>query len=148
MNIIDITNQFKDNSQKVQKKIIFHWTASSTAKSAIDWLDQRANGEGSVGYNYIIDKDGSIYMLGNPEQRWFHNTGLGISFDKDTISISLVSRGKKDLFTDKQIANVRHLISILKNLYRIVEINHHAALNKNKPDFPEYIWKEFKKQVC
>lgn len=147
MNIIDITNQFEDNSQKVQKKIVFHWTGGSTAQGTIDWLDQRKNGKGSVGYNYIVCKNGEIYMLGNPSYRWFHNTGIGSDFDKETISISLVSRGKKDKFTDEQIQAVRHLLPILKNLYRIVDITHHAALNKNKYDFPEYVWKDFKKKI-
>ena len=76
MNITDITDRFRDNAQKVSKKVIWHWTASNTAKSAIDWLDQRADGKGSVGYNYIIDKNGDVYMLGNPKNTWFHNTGL------------------------------------------------------------------------
>lgn len=147
MNIIDITEQFKDNAHRISKKIIWHWTASNTAKSAIDWLDQRNNGEGSVAYNYIIDKNGDVYMLGNPKNTFFHNSGLGTPYDKDTISISLVSRGKKDLFTDEQIESSKRLYSILKCLYKIELNTHHASINSKKQDFPEHIWKEFKKAI-
>ncbi len=147
MHIIDITERFKDNAHRISKKIIWHWTASNTAKSAIDWLDQRNNGEGSVAYNYIIDKNGDVYMLGNPKNTFFHNSGLGTLYDKDTISISLVSRGKKDNFTDEQIVSSKQLYSVLKCLYKIELNTHHASINSNKSDFPDHIWKEFNKQI-
>jgi len=147
MNIIDISDRFKDNAQKVSKKVIWHWTASNTAKSAIDWLDQRAGGEGTVAYNYIIDKNGDVYMLGNPKNTFFHNTGLGTEYDKDTISISLVCRGKKDSFTDAQIESSKRLYSVLKCLYEIELNTHHAAINSNKSDFPNKTWKKFKEQI-
>ncbi len=147
MHIIDITERFKDNAHKVRKKIIWHWTASSTAKSAIDWLDQRNNGEGSVAYNYIIDKNGDVYMLGNPKNTFFHNSGLGTEYDKDTVPIALVSKGKKDPFTEAQLESCKQLYSILKGLYRIELNTHHASINSHKQDFPEHIWKKFRKQI-
>ena len=147
MHIINLENQFKDNAHKISKKIIWHWTGSNTAKSAIDWLDQRHEGKGSIAYNYIIDKNGDVYMLGNPNNTFFHNTGLGTEYDKDTISISLVSRGKKDPFTDEQIESSKRLYTILKCLYKIELNTHHAAINSNKSDYPDYIWKEFKSKL-
>ena len=147
MKLIDITEQFKDNSHRVEKGIVWHWTASKTAKSAIDWLDQRENGEGSVAYNYIIDKNGDVYMLGNPNYAWFHNTGLGSAYDKDIISISFVSMGREDLFTDEQINSAKHLYSILNDEYKITLNTHHASLNSHKQDFPEKMWIELKEQL-
>ena len=147
MKIINIEERFKDNAHKVRKKVIWHWTGSSTAKSAIDWLDQRNNGEGTVAYNYIIDKNGDTYMLGNPKNTFFHNSGLGTSYDKDTISISLVSRGKKDSFTEAQIESSKRLYSILKGLYKIELMTHHADINEHKQDFPKHIWKDFKSKL-
>ena len=147
MNITDISDRFKDNAQKVSKRVIWHWTASDTAKSAIDWLDQRNNGEGSVAYNYIIDKNGDVYMLGNPKNTWFHNTGLGSEYDKDTISISLVCRGKKDSFTEAQIESSKRLYSVLKCLYQIEINTHHASINLHKQDFPDKTWVDFKKKI-
>jgi len=147
MKLIDITNRFKDNSHQVEKGIIWHWTASSTAKSAINWLDERNNGEGSVAYNYIIDKNGDVYMLGNPNYAWFHNSGLGSEYDKDIISISLVSMGREDLFTDEQIESSRQLYSILSEEYKITLNTHHASINEHKQDFPETLWVEFKEKI-
>ena len=146
MHIINIEERFKDNAHKVRKKVIWHWTGSSTAKSAIDWLDQRNNGEGTVAYCYIIEgKD--VYMLGNPNNTWFHNTGLGSEYDKDTIPIAIVSRGKKDKFPQDSIDSAKKLYSILKGLFEIYDNTHHASINKNKQDFPEHIWKEFKSKI-
>lgn len=149
MNIIDITRRFEDNSlnSKVDKTIVYHWTGGLTAASAINWLDQRKGGKGSVGYNYIIGKDGRIFMLANPHTRFMHNTGKGTNFDKRTISISLASNGENDPFTDKQIKACRDLRKHLQERFSIIREYCHRELNKKKPDFPDYIWEDFKKKV-
>ena len=153
MNIIDITDRFKDNAHKVSKKVIWHWTGGNTASGAIKWLDDREDvdgdgiGDGTIAYNYIIDKNGDVYMLGNPKNTWFHNTGLGSEYDKDTISISLVCRGKKDSFTEAQIESSKRLYSVLKCLYQIEINTHHASINLHKQDFPDKTWVDFKKKI-
>ena len=147
MKIIDISDKFNDNSIRIKKKIVFHWTGGSTAKGAIDWLNKRSGGKGSVGYNYIIDKDGSIYMLADPRTRWMHNTGLGTKYDEDTIPIALASKDENDRFTDRQVMASKSLVEKLDKWFWITETTHHAALNSKKVDFPEYIWAEFAQQV-
>jgi len=147
MKIIDITDKFNDNSCKIKKKIVFHWTGGSTAKGAINWLNERNEGHGSVGYNYIIDKSGDIYMLANPKVRWMHNTGTGTINDKNIVSISLVAKDEHDKITEAQIKSSKSLVKKLNDLFWITEITHHAALNSQKQDFPEYIWRELEQRI-
>ena len=147
MKVHDKKQMFKDNCQPVRKTIVLHWTGSETAESAINWLNERKNGEGSVGYNYIIDRNGDLYILADPGESWFHNTGLGTAFDKDTISIALVSTGKEPVITFYQIARLQQWIYMLQEDFEIIEITHHAALNSKKPDFPEKIWEQIKEEL-
>ena len=149
MMITNITQRFLDNAlnNKANRIIVFHWTGSHTAKSAIDWLDQRNEGNGSVGYNFIIDKDGVVYMLADPLTHWMHNTGLGTNFDEKTISISLASFGMSDPFTDKQIESSKGLVQFLEKRFNIIKTTHHAHLNKNKQDFPKELWDSFSKKI-
>ncbi len=143
----DKTEMFSDNSRKVQKIIVLHWTGSNTAKSAINWLNERKNGKGSVGYNYIIDRNGDMYILGDPGERWFHNTGIGTHFDKDTISIAFVSMGTEPVFTPEQIKTLKDWIEQLRADFDITQIRHHASLNLKKPDFPDHVWEGLKEAL-
>ncbi|MDY0174364.1 MAG: peptidoglycan recognition family protein [Bacteroidales bacterium] len=147
MKIIDITGRFLDNSLRRNSiedlRIVFHWTASSTAKSAIDWLDTRLGGKGTVGYNYIIDRDGTIYVLADPGERWMHNSGLGANYDQNTISISLVMKDETDPVSQNQEYASRQLLLDLNSKFEIKEITHHAHINRNKRDFPEKLWESF-----
>jgi N-acetyl-anhydromuramyl-L-alanine amidase AmpD len=140
-NVIDITKRFNDNSISNKKEIIgvFHWTGGHDAEGAIEWLDERKGGVGSVGYNYIIDRNGLIYMLAKPGSRWMHNTGLGTHFDESTISIAFAALDENDTFTDEQIESAKILIEDLQEMFDI-KWTHHAKLNSHKRDFPDWFW--------
>jgi hypothetical protein len=144
MEFIDLSKMFIDNVNvhRPQKKIVYHWTGSKTAKSAYNWLNERNEGKGSVAYNYIIDKDGKIYILCDPFKGWFHNTGLGSNYDRNTISVALVSMGANDPITSKQIFSASLLNVKLNKEFHITEITHHRHLNRKKQDFPAKQWKE------
>ena len=146
MEIRDISERFLDNANKYKKRIVLHWTASNTAKIAIEWLDMRKNGKGTVGYNYIIEKDGVVYMLADPAERWMHNTGLGGRYDMNVIAISFVNKGD-GIFTEEQYRACRELIEKLKEKYEITMITHHHKIYKKKPDFPERIWEKVKDEL-
>ena len=139
--IIDITEKFNDNSISNKREIVgvFHWTGGHRANGAIDWLNKRRDGKGSVGYNYIIDRDGLVYMLAKPGSRWMHNTGLGTHFDENTISISFAALDENDSFTEDQIESGKMLIKELHKMFD-VKWTHHAKLNSHKQDFPEWFW--------
>lgn len=82
-------NQFY--SEKTNKKrIIIHHTAGGSAKSSINWWNQKPD---RVGTPYLIDRDGTIYEVFNPE---FWAYGLGINnskFEKESIQIELCNWG-------------------------------------------------------
>ncbi len=143
MKIIDISNQFENNFIKHKRVIVFHWTATKTAQEAIDFLKLRLNGKGTVGYNYIIEKNGDIYMLANPCNAWMHNSARGTDFDKNTISISFVNIGDGS-FTEKQYSAAKELFVFLKNSYQIEKVTNHHLLYPSKADFPLDVWKKVK----
>ena len=105
MRIIDKTAQFKDNIYiyKTRRRILWHWTGSRAAQSAINWLDQRIGGKGTVGYNYIIDKNGYIYMLVDPHKGFMQSSGLGKTYDELTIAIAFAMLDETDDLTEEQI---------------------------------------------
>lgn len=143
MRIKDITEYFKDNAIKHKRTVVFHWTATETAKEAVEWLKTRLNGKGTVGYNYIIEKSGDILMLANPCNAWMHNSARGTDFDKNTISISFVNIGDGK-FTKDQFVAATELINNLEKQFDITEITNHHILYSPKPDFPDDIWEKLK----
>ena len=137
-------NEFKDNRQKRKIRIIVHYTASSTAESALSWLNKRNKGNGTVGYNCIIDKD-AVHFLCSINS-WFHNTGLGGRYDKDTYSIAFTGNGIKDI-TDEMIEEAKKLIRSISVIYDITEIRSHRCINIKKPDFSREEWKILKNKI-
>ena len=144
MRLFDRTYQFMDNAiaEKQKKTVVFHWTGSKLAESAINWLNNRLDGKGSVGYNYIIAENGDIFMLANPCSRWMHNTGLGTNFDKQTISIAFAAINA-DGINKKQLKAAKELVVHLRHDFECT-YTHHAALNDKKPDFPKDFWEKVK----
>lgn len=149
MKIVDKTKMFLDNAQRrtaPNYTLVVHWTGGSTASGAIEHLNKRAGGEGSVGYNAIIDKDGTVYLLADPRTHWMHNTGKGTSFDRKTISVSFVAL-PKDKITVEQIRSFRKYKMELEEWCNISVVNCHKELNPNKPDFPAAQWEELYKEL-
>lgn len=143
-NMVDLTKRFKNNviCRRKQVVLVFHWTASETALSAINWLADRLDGRGTVGYNYIIDRDGTVYMLGDPRYVWFHNTGLGSRYDSNTVSVAFVMRDESQPVTERQIASGKELVKNIDDMFKVINVTHHAALNSSKRDFPEVMAKD------
>ena len=139
--MIQTEARYSDNSFKTLKRILLHWTASQTARSAMDWLDTRLEGKGTVGYNYIIEKNGMTFRL-IPDTSFFHNSGLGKKYDSDTISIAFVSMSEYP--TLEQIRALVQLITKLQKKFDIFEIRHHAGINNHKQDFPKDYWERLK----
>ncbi len=142
MKRIDVTERFRSrHAQKRKVRVVFHWTASGSAAGTIDWLTQRADGFGSVGYNYIIEKNGDVYFLADPRDRWFHNTGRGTAYDSHTVSIAFVMRDGSEEMTEEQLhAAAQLMVGELDDWFDFATVTHHAAVNNNKQDFPEEIW--------
>jgi len=138
-------DKFKDNSFKRKIRVIVHYTGSPNVNGSIEWLNKRKGGKGSVGYNVIIDKDNKIYYLAKPTS-WFHNTGLGSRYDKDTYSIAFTGSGINDI-TDAMIKDFKLTIQWLSNLFNIYEIKCHRECNIKKPDFSPEEWEILKRRI-
>ena len=149
MKVVDLTKQFKDNSitHRVRRRRLWHWTGGHSANGAITHLDRRFNGKGTVGYNYIIGKDGTLYMLVNPRYGYMQSSGLGHKYDKDTIAIAFVMFDETSKFTKEQIKTARELIAITNKSFHIFEDTHHAHVKHTKRDFPKQMWNALKKVI-
>lgn len=142
--IIDLTTRFKDNAicNKKEVTVVFHWTGGS-AKSAIDWLDNRLNGKGTVGYNYIISGH-KLYILADPKTHYMNHSGLGDKYDRDSISIAFCYTSYP---TDEELKVAKNLLEDIKEWFTVKEYTHHAAINSKKVDFPADYWEHLKKDL-
>lgn len=149
MKIIDKSKQFKDNvyTYKSRRRILWHWTGGVNASGAIDYLDSRHNGKGTVGYNYIIDKNGYVYMLVDPYKGFMQSSGLGKTYDETVIAIAFAMLDESDDITKQQIESGRYLLNKLNQEFEIFENIHHAAINPHKVDFPNWLWEEIKEKL-
>lgn len=80
--------------QAYRKNLIaLHHTVGGTAKSTYEWWKTRKGGTGTVGAAFMIDRDGSVYEVFEP-QYWAYHLGTGYSPDeKRSIGIELCSEG-------------------------------------------------------
>jgi len=143
---IDISHSFTDNALVIKRKmrILLHWTGGTTAEGAINWLDKRLGGNGTVGYCNIIDEDVN-YVLYDPRIMFMQSSGLGKRYDAETIPIAFVSKGAYPSKTT--IDSLKEVIADYKDRFGIFEITHHRHVNKNKPDFPDDFWDRLKKDL-
>lgn len=74
-----------------KKQIVLHHTVSSTANSAIDWWKQTAVKEGTA---FIVDKNGDVYQLYEPEHWAYHIGGnTPQKYNESSIGIEIVNEG-------------------------------------------------------
>ena len=148
MKMIDISGRFADNAicEKEHRIGVFHWTGGPTAEGAIEWLDKRKGGKGSVGYNYVIDRDGTVFILADPRTSWMHNSGLGTAYDRHTVSISFAAKNAAHGITEEQTRAAHSLVVLLESWFDI-SWTHHAAINSHKQDFPAEMWEELKPKL-
>ena len=149
MRIINKIDTFKDNVlfHRPQKKRLWHWTGSRTASSAINWLDKRIDGTGTIGYHFIIDKNGYIYMLADPHKSFMQSSGLGKTFDSTIIAIAFAILDETDDITKEQYESAKYLINKTNKEFHILGDIHHAQINSHKIDFPKWLWKDIQKEL-
>ena len=138
-------DKFKDNSFKRKIRVIVHYTGSPNVNGSLEWLNKRKGGKGSIGYNIIIDQSHEVFYLAKPTE-WFHNTGLGSRYDKDTFSIAFTGNGIDDI-TDAMIKDFRDELENLKTIFNVYEIRCHHECNIKKPDFSPEEWEILKRRI-
>lgn len=149
MGYYNFHEEFKDNAMQRKLYFVVHWTGSKSAISTVNYLENRLNGKGTVGYNVIIDINGDIYSLAGFDH-FFHNTGLGTDFDALTYSIAFTGNNAKNILENKKmIASAKIILDTFYRAYPNCEIEVccHRELNENKPDFPEKEWEILKEKL-
>lgn len=82
-------NQYYHSAQN-KKRIVLHHTAGGSAKSSINWWNKYKD---HVCTPYIIDRDGTIYELFQPEY-WAYALGINSSWaEKKSIQIEICNFG-------------------------------------------------------
>jgi hypothetical protein len=120
--VVDATGraarQFPAFGKDGPKAIITHHTGGATLQSAIAALNQKG-----LGYNYIVDKDGTVHQFVPEGRRGAHirpgwgDVGKGLTND-NTIGISAVGVDERDL-TPAQIEAMRNLARRLGIKFKI-----------------------------
>ena len=76
---------------RVKKQIYLHHTVSSTATSTIDWFKQLKY---KVSTAFVVDKDGTIYQLFDPNYWAWHLGNYASEYDNaQSIGIEIVNEG-------------------------------------------------------
>jgi len=77
-----------------KKQIVLHHTVSSSSKSTINYF-QEDKGKSKIAVAYVIDKDGTVFQLFEPEY-WAWHIGKGSTIDnnKQSIGIEIVNEGQ------------------------------------------------------
>jgi len=110
--------------------IVFHYTGGTTAGGAIDTLRKRG-----LAYHYLVDKDGSIVRLVNPDSQAQHmkpGEGKNVSND-NAVGISYVGRSEGDISPAQRAAG-RMLAARVAQQYGIDQGNvyGHGEVNSHK----------------
>ena len=103
--------------------------------------------KGTIAYYEMIGKDGSLTILGDPRDGWFHNSNLGTVFDRNTIPISLELMDEKDTITDAMVNTLRERIKYWGERFIIKKVVSHHMLYPAKPDFPDWMFKDLMYRV-
>lgn len=109
----------KEIYRTVRKKdincIIIHHTWAFTIDQCVNhWLSN------SCGTHYIIERDGTIYKMVEPQMKVHHCVGMNDS----AIGIDLM-RGKGQDITDEQYSSLNALVPYLAGVYNIGDIHLH-----------------------
>lgn len=77
-------------------QIVLHHTVSNgEAKAVEDWwcMDDHSDGNDIVATPYIIEKDGEVVELYDPQYGWAYHTGKYVAKDKFAIGIEIINAG-------------------------------------------------------
>jgi hypothetical protein len=110
-------------------EVVLHHTGGSSVEGAVSTLRQRG-----LSYHYIIDKDGTITELVNPEAKAFHAK----HHNNGTIGISYVGGGPGGAISQEAVEASAGLINELKGqfpaLKNIAGHKHRANHGKHDPE--------------
>lgn len=126
--INSVNKKFKHGGWQVPTEIIMHHTVTPTVKSAINALKARG-----LSYHYLIDKDGSIYELVDPNFKAWHAKG----YNNNTIGISFVCGGKYGPVNEEQHKASIWLINYLKTKHPINSLTGHKYRSAHGKIDPE-----------
>lgn len=90
---------FKEARKKTQ--IVLHHTVSSIGKFVDDWF-KADKGKSKVAVSYVVDKDGTVFKLFEPEYwAWHIGRGSTKKDNQNSIGIELVNEGVLDKVGDE-----------------------------------------------
>jgi len=116
--------------KKNVKEIVIHGTAGGgSAKGLLSWMfrsGRKGYKRGIALFHYIVDYDGEIYEIINPDN-WVYHSSSG-RHDKTTIGIELMNKktDNEGSYTSEQYASLDWLILHLMNNYPIKNIVSHS----------------------
>ncbi len=100
--------------------IVLHADAASKVESSLDWIRRAASG---VSYHILIDRNGTVYAVVNPDRKAWHagaSAFLGAGdCNRYSVGVSLANRNDGEPFPDEQLDAAVEVCAILCQHYAI-----------------------------
>lgn len=120
--------------------IVVHCDASAKVESSLDWIRRP---ESKVSYHVLIDRDGTIYAVVNPDRKAWH-AGVSVfagqsDCNRYSVGVSLANRNDGESYPDAQLAAAVRVCALLCQHYAIPvdRITTHAIIAPTRKTDPK-----------
>ena len=120
--------------------IVLHCDASPKVESSLDWIRRV---ESKVSYHILIDRDGTVYAVVNPDRKAWHAGASVFEGEKDcnrySVGVSLANRNDGEAYPEAQLEAAVKVCALLCNHYGVpVErITTHAVIAPDRKTDPK-----------
>lgn len=134
------------------KNLIIHSTETARVATGKDIIRSwNARGLAHPGTQYVVDRDGVIYLTLDPKYASSHvnekRTLKGVTND-NSIGIEIVRTGKQQ-YTKTQLASLVRLVSYIKDRFQIYKIYGHGQIQpSNRTDPVAFDWARFSQNLA
>jgi len=119
--------------------IVLHCDASAKVESSLDWIRRP---ESKVSYHILIDRNGTVYAVVNPDRKAWHAGVSVLQGEKDcnrfSVGVSLANRNDGEPFPDEQLDAAVEVCALLCQHYAIPvdRITTHAIIAPTRKTDP------------
>lgn len=120
--------------------IVLHCDAAAKVESSLDWIRRP---ESKVSYHVLVDRDGTVYAVVNPDRKAWH-AGVSVfqgqsDCNRYAVGVSMANRNDGEAYPEAQLAAVADVCALLCQHYAIpvIRITTHAIVAPTRKTDPK-----------